>query len=52
MLPPAQVAEYGAGLQVHVEDLASYQSGGERYDGPARWKQLLPAFQELAAKLP
>jgi hypothetical protein len=51
-LPLHQLAEYGAGLQVHVEDLAAYLSGGERCDGPARWRQVLPAFKELLANLP
>ena len=31
-VPLAQVAAYGAGDQIHVEDLASYLAGGERCD--------------------
>ncbi|MFC0003413.1 SRPBCC domain-containing protein [Micromonospora siamensis] len=45
------VAPYGAGVQVHVEDLAGYLAGRERGDGEARWKELFPAYEELAAKL-
>jgi uncharacterized protein YndB with AHSA1/START domain len=50
-VPLAQVASYGAGDQIHVEDLASYLAGGERCDARARWQELQPAYQELAAKL-
>ena len=50
-VPLDQIAAYGAGDQVHVEDLASYLAGGERCDARARWQELLPAYQELAADL-
>jgi uncharacterized protein YndB with AHSA1/START domain len=50
-VPLAQVAAYGAGDQVHVEDLASYLAGGERCDAAARWYELYPAYQRLAADL-
>jgi uncharacterized protein YndB with AHSA1/START domain len=39
---------YGAGTQVHVEDLAAYLAGQERCDAEARWNELEPAYQELA----
>ena len=49
-MPPDLLAPYGAGIQVHVEDLASHIAGRERTDdAQARWEQLLPAYQALAA---
>ena len=47
-MPLDQLAAYGAGIQVHVEDLAAYLAGRERCDADARWEQLLPAYQDLA----
>lgn len=43
------LAAYGAGIQVHVEDLAAHLAGRERCDADARWNELLPAYQDLAA---
>jgi uncharacterized protein YndB with AHSA1/START domain len=43
-LPLDQLAAYGAGLQVHVEDLAAHLRSDERCDGPARWKELFPTY--------
>jgi uncharacterized protein YndB with AHSA1/START domain len=48
-MPLDHLADYGAGIQVHVEDLAAHLAGGERCDIEARWAQLLPAYQDLAA---
>lgn len=48
-MPLNQRAAYGAGLQVHVEDLAAHLAGHDRGDAPARWAELLPAYQELVA---
>ena len=45
------VAAYGAGVQVHVEDLAAYLAGRQRCDANARFEELFPAYQELAANL-
>ncbi len=51
-MPLELVAAYGAGIQIHVEDLAAYIAGHERSeDTEARWKELLPAYQELAANV-
>lgn len=46
-----QLAGYGAGVQIHVEDLAAHIAGNERREMPAekRWEQLLPAYHDLAA---
>ena len=48
-MPLGQLAAYGAGIQVHVEDLAAYLAGRERCDADARWNELLPAYEDLAA---
>ena len=46
-MPLDQLAAYGAGIQVHVEDLTGYLAGRERCDADARWNELLPAYQDL-----
>jgi uncharacterized protein YndB with AHSA1/START domain len=48
-MPLDHLAAYGAGIQVHVEDLAAHIAGRERCDAEARWNELLPAYQDLAA---
>ena len=48
-LPLDHLAAYGSGIQVHVEDLAAHIAGRERGDAEARWGELLPAYQDLAA---
>jgi uncharacterized protein YndB with AHSA1/START domain len=48
-MPVNLLSEYGAGNQVHVEDLAAHLAGRERCDIEARWNELLPAYQDLAA---
>lgn len=50
-MPLNQVAAYGAGVQVHVEDLAAHIAGRERRDMQERWVELLPAYQELATEV-
>jgi uncharacterized protein YndB with AHSA1/START domain len=50
-MPANLLAAYGAGIQVHVEDLRSYLAGGERCDADARWQELSPAYEELAASV-
>ena len=50
-LPLDQLAAYGAATQVHVEDLAAHLAGHERCDADARWTELQPAYEELAAKV-
>jgi uncharacterized protein YndB with AHSA1/START domain len=50
-MPLDQLAAYGGGVQVHVEDLAAYLAGRERCDADARWRELLPAYQDLAANV-
>jgi hypothetical protein len=48
-LPPHLLAAYGVGVQIHVEHLADYVSGGESRDTEARWDELLPHYEALAA---
>jgi uncharacterized protein YndB with AHSA1/START domain len=50
-MPLDQLAAYAAGVQVHVEDLAAHIAGRERCDAKARWAELLPAYQGLAANV-
>src|SRR5206468_3541273 len=49
-MPLDLLAAYGAGIQIHVEDLAAHIAGHERADdAEARWDELLPSYQALAA---
>jgi uncharacterized protein YndB with AHSA1/START domain len=50
-MPLNLLAEYGAGVQVHVEDLAAYIAGRDRVEAEARWNELLPAYRDLAASV-
>jgi uncharacterized protein YndB with AHSA1/START domain len=50
-MPLDLVAAYGAGVQVHVEDLAAYLAGRDRCDADARFEELSPAYQALAANV-
>jgi uncharacterized protein YndB with AHSA1/START domain len=50
-MPRDQLAAYGAGIQVHVEDLAAYLGGRGRCDADARWNELRPAYEDLAASV-
>jgi hypothetical protein len=50
-MPVNLLADYGAGIQVHVEDLAAHVAGRDRCDVEARWKELRPAYEALAARL-
>lgn len=50
-LPLDHLADYGAGDQVHVEDLAAYLGGRERCNARARWQELLLSYQDLADEL-
>lgn len=50
-MPVAQLAGYGAGIQVHIEDLANYLAGRERVEAEARWNELMPPYRDLAANV-
>ena len=48
-LPLDKLAAYGAGIQIHVEDLAAHLDGREHCDAGARWDVLQPAYEHIAA---
>ena len=50
-MPLNVVAFYGTGWQLHAEGLAAYLAGRERGDIEARASELVPRYQELAAKI-
>jgi hypothetical protein len=50
-MPLNLIAAYGAGIQVHVEDLGAHLAGRERCDADARWDELEAAYNDLAADL-
>jgi uncharacterized protein YndB with AHSA1/START domain len=51
-MPLDSLAAYGAGIQIHVEDLAAHLAGrGPCDDIAARWKELQPAYEDLAANV-
>jgi uncharacterized protein YndB with AHSA1/START domain len=50
-MPLDKIAFYGAGWQIHAESLARHIAGQERGDAEARWADLVPPYQELAANI-
>jgi uncharacterized protein YndB with AHSA1/START domain len=50
-MPLDKIAFYGAGWQIHAEQLAAYLAGRERGDPAARWDELVPPYQDLAANV-
>lgn len=50
-MPVDLAAAYGAGVQVHVEDLVAYLGGRDRCDASARFEQLFPTYQGLSARV-
>jgi len=42
---------YGAGEQIHMEDLTDHIAERERRELGTRWHELLPAYHEMAAKI-
>ena len=50
-LPLDKIAFYGAGWQIHAENLAAYVANLERRDTEARWGELVPHYQDLAANI-
>jgi uncharacterized protein YndB with AHSA1/START domain len=50
-LPLPLLAAYGAGVQIHVENLAAHLTGREPDYTDTRWDELLPAYQALAANV-
>jgi len=50
-MPRDKIAFYGAGWQIHAENLAAYLAGREPDDVEARWEELVPPYQDLAANI-
>jgi uncharacterized protein YndB with AHSA1/START domain len=50
-IPLDRIAAYGAGWQIHAENLAAHLAGREPGDTAARWGELVPAYEDLAAAL-
>jgi uncharacterized protein YndB with AHSA1/START domain len=50
-LPVNLLPDYGAGIQIHIEDLAAHIAGRERCDVEARWEELKPSYEALASEL-
>ena len=49
-MPLDKIAFFGAGWQIHAENLAAYLAGREP-DVEARWEELVPPYQDLAANI-
>jgi uncharacterized protein YndB with AHSA1/START domain len=47
-VPVSLLPAYGAGMQVHVEDLGAHLAGQGRCDSKTRWDELFPGYQKLA----
>jgi uncharacterized protein YndB with AHSA1/START domain len=50
-MPLDAVAYYGAGWQIHAENLTVYLTGRERGDTEARWAELVAPYLDLAAAI-
>ena len=50
-MPLDKIAFYGTGWQIHAENLAVHLAGRERGDTEARWEELVPLYQDLAANV-
>ena len=51
-MPVEHLAAYGAGIQIHVEDLADHIAGHERRDDVTpRWEELESLYVNLAASV-
>lgn len=46
-MPVDQLPAYGAGWQVHAEDLASHVAGRDRDPDEARWVDMVPAYRAM-----
>jgi len=50
-IPLDKIAFYGAGWQIHAENLATYLAAREPGDTEARWDELVSPYQDLAANI-
>lgn len=46
-MPIDLLPAYGAGIQIHVEDLLAHIASRERCDAKARWDELQPYYEQL-----
>lgn len=46
-MPVNLLPAYGAGVQIHVEQLSDYLSGRELRNAETRWNELFPAYEAL-----
>ena len=46
-VPVEDLPAYGAGWQVHLEDLGAHLAGGERCDMKPRWDELIAAYRAV-----
>jgi uncharacterized protein YndB with AHSA1/START domain len=46
-MPIDLLPAYGAGIQIHVEDLLAHIADRERCDSKARWAELQPGYEQL-----
>jgi uncharacterized protein YndB with AHSA1/START domain len=47
-MPAHLLVAYGAGIQIHVEDLGAHLAGRDRCDADKRWAELESAYAPLA----
>jgi len=47
-LPLPLLPAYGAGVQIHLENLADHIAGREPGGSESRWEELLPAYEAMA----
>ncbi|SRR5258708_4207066 len=50
-VPLDKVEFFGAGWQIHAENLATYLAGRERGDTETRWDELIPPYRDQAANV-
>jgi hypothetical protein len=50
-MPVDKITFYGAGWQIHAENLDARLAGREPGDVETRWEELVPPYQKLAAKV-
>lgn len=50
-MPARLLAAYGAGIQVHVEDLEDHIAGLDRTVADGRWAELMPAYEAMTPEV-
>jgi hypothetical protein len=50
-MPLDKIAFFGAGWQIHAENLAAYLADRQPGDVEARWNELVPLYQDLATNI-